>query len=291
MTRIHTGFTLSAITMIFTLFSATFAFASDHRYDYDYSYDYNYDYQNYDNSINHSFNAYDSYNDYGYYDYGYDDDYTYGYPYSSYANDYRYGSGYGNYDYDRNPECSISAYNSSGTYRYDNSVTLSWWSSDATSAYLSGYGNVNTSGSQVLYAPNASSYTLTVYGPGGSTSCSASNPHYYSSSYSDGSYGHRYGYVSNPTFTYPVYSYPYVSGSVYPTYPNYNYVQLSQTPYTGFDFGIVGNSLYWLAMILVAALGAYLIVYSHSGSYPRGFVREVAAAARNQVRAVKSLVK
>lgn len=304
MTRtLYKGFGVCIGAVLAVLTMSSLVFANEHRYDYDYSYDYDYNYQNYDNSINHSFNNYDGYNDYGYYDYDrYYDDYTYsyGYPYSNYAYSYPssydynnyYNSGYRSYDgysYGHRPTCSISTYRTSGTYRYDNSITVTWWSSGATSAYLSGVGSVNPSGSQVMYAPYTSSYTLTVSGPGGSTSCSASNPYYSSGSYYDHNY--RYGYVANPTFTYPVYSYPYVSGTVYPTYPAYNYVQLSQTPYTGFDFGIVGNSLYWLAMILVAALGAYLIVYSHSGAYPRMFVREVVQAARNQVRAVKSLVK
>ena len=40
-----------------------------------------------------------------------------------------------------------------------------------------------------------------------------------------------------------------------------SYVSLSQIPYTGFDFGPLGNALYWLALLSFAAAGAYLVVY------------------------------
>lgn len=263
------------------LFAASFAHASD-RYNYD---RYDYDYRSYDNSINHSFNTYDSFN----YSYGYPyANYAYAYPSYDYSGSYYDGYNYyGRHGYDE-PECSITAYDSNGSY-YGGAITLSWWSSDATSAYLSGVGSVSPSGTQTVYDA-AGSYTLTVYGPGGTSSCWVSNPRYDSGRYGHNGYNHhsQYGYVSNAAFTYPIYSYPYVSGTVYPTYTNY--VTLSQVPYTGFDFGTVGNSLYWLAMMLVAALGAYLIVYSHSGALPRAFVREVAVAARSQVRFVKKSI-
>jgi len=49
----------------------------------------------------------------------------------------------------------------------------------------------------------------------------------------------------------------------YPTYPTYHpqYVTLSQLPYTGYDFGILGNILYWTALALFALAAAYLVVY------------------------------
>jgi hypothetical protein len=274
------------------LFGASFAYASDNRDRYDHD-DYDNDYYSYDTSIRHSYNNYDSFN------------YTYGYPATNYSYaypSYNYGSyatyGYDNYgynsDYRRKPTCSISTMRTSGANPYDNRVTISWWSSNATSAYLSNYGSVNTSGSQTLSGAHYSSYTLTVTGPGGSTTCSASSPYYDSGTKHHGKYSHEYGhggYLSNPTFNYPIHSYPYVSGAVYPTLPTYQYVTLTQMPYTGFDLGVVGNSLYWLGMILIAAAGAYLIVYSHSGAMPRAFVREVSAAARNQLRLVRRIVR
>lgn len=207
------------------------------------------------------------------------------YDYRSYNGSYGYDNYGYNRDYNRKPTCSISTYRTSGNNPYDGSVTVTWWASNATNAYITGIGSVATAGSQVVYGTQYSSYTLTVSGPGGSTTCSASSPFY------DAGYKHKYhdnySYVSNPYFNYPVYTYPYAGGTVYPT----NYVTLSQVPYTGFDFGLLGNSLYWLAMILLAAAGAYLIVYSHSGAMPRVFAQEVAMAARNQIRFVKTIVR
>lgn len=262
-----------------------FASASDRydydRYDHNYGYSYDYDYPSYDNSIYHSFNNYGSFN------------HSYGYPYASYA--YPYASYYDYYnqngyrhDYYRRPTCSISTYRTSGANPYDGRVTVTWWSSNANYAYLSGVGSVATAGTQTMYGSQYSTFTLTVSGPGGSTSCSASSLYYDSSSGHRHGYKYAYNYVANPVFMYPVYSYPYVSGTVYPTY---HYVQLSQTPYTGFDFGPVGNAMYWLGMILAAALGAYYIVYSRAGAYSRAFAREVAAAARNHIRLVKAIVR
>lgn len=284
MTITHKVLLSSVVATFIALASFSAAFASD-RYDYDH---YDYDYRYYDNSIDHSFNNYDSFN------------YTYGYPSARYAYgnyDYNayYTSGYDNHgyknDHRRKPTCSITTYRSSGNNPYDGSVTVSWWSSNATSAYLSNVGAVNTSGSQVFNGGRYSNYTLTVSGPGGSTSCSASSPFYDSGSNHHKKYSHGgYNYVASPTFAQPVYSYPYVGSTIYTAAPT-TYVTLTQMPYTGFDLGAVGNSLYWLGMILVAALAAYAIVYSHSGMLPRSFAREVAVAARNQARAVKSLIK
>ena len=44
-------------------------------------------------------------------------------------------------------------------------------------------------------------------------------------------------------------------------------VRLTQIPYTGFDFGPLGNSIYWLALGLFAFSLAYLIVYSQTGFF------------------------
>lgn len=280
---LRTALAVPAIAAV--LFAATFAYASN-RYEYNRS---DYEYRYTDNSIDHSFNNYDSFN------------YTYGYPYSNVA--YSYPSHSGNYysgdyyndyysdrSYSRRPTCSVSTYRTNGNSRYDNSVTVTWWSSGATNAYLTGFGSVALSGSQTVSGYQQSTYTLTVSGPGGSTSCSATSPFYDAGTNHQYSYKHGVNYLSSPTFAYPVYSYPYSAGVVYTEAPT-NYVTLTQVPYTGFDFGTFGNSLYWLAMILVAMMGAYFIVYSHAGLLPRAFAREVGAAARNQVRLVKSLIK
>lgn len=265
MTRtFYQGFSVFAVAVV--LLCATSAFAHTNA---DYSYEYDYDY---DNSIHHSFNNYDSYNTY--YDHGYDS-----YAYDGY---YSYNSSYA-----YQPNCSITVNNSSGNYGYDRTITLAWSSSYATSAYLSGVGSVGTNGAQAIYYPYASSYTLTVYGPGGSASCSTNNPSYASQFYYDSP--RAYAHASNVSYAYPLYNYSAYATPTY-AYPAYT-VSLQQIPYTGFDYGTMGNAMYWLMMILVAVAGAYLIVYSHSGAYPRVFAREVAAAARNHLRVLRSFVR
>ncbi len=65
----------------------------------------------------------------------------------------------------------------------------------------------------------------------------------------------------NPTYTYPTYTQPAP------------YVALSQIPYTGFDYGPFGNSLYWIMLASIAVGGAYLLVYYRGGV--AGVIQEV----------------
>jgi hypothetical protein len=105
---------------------------------------------------------------------------------------------------------------------------LTWSSSGATSAWLSdGLGTVPINGSLVVRPNVSTSYTLTVSGYGGTNTCTT--------------------YVT-------------VSGGA-------PYVALSQIPYTGFDFGPVGNALYWFSLLAFAGAGAYLLVYFRGGAF------------------------
>lgn len=54
----------------------------------------------------------------------------------------------------------------------------------------------------------------------------------------------------------------YVAGYVAPA----PYVSLTQIPYTGFDFGPVGNAMYWVSLLAFAAAGAYLMIYYRGGA-------------------------
>jgi len=47
---------------------------------------------------------------------------------------------------------------------------------------------------------------------------------------------------------------------------NGSYVSLTQIPYTGFDFGIVGNAIYWMSLLAFASSLAYLALYYNSGA-------------------------
>ncbi len=46
---------------------------------------------------------------------------------------------------------------------------------------------------------------------------------------------------------------------------NGSYISLSQIPYTGFDFGILGNTIYWLSLLSFAVAAGYLVVYYKGG--------------------------
>ena len=226
----------------------------------------------YDNNYNnYNYNSYDGYNNYGF------NNYNSGYPYYNYSDSsYRYYDY--NYNYNYRPNCSITITNSSGSYGYDRYVTLAWSSSYATSAYISGVGSVGTNGAQAIYYPYSGSYTLTVYGPGGTASCVTQNQ--YSTQY----YNTYSPYTS--AYNYPTYTYPNTYAHPTYTYPTYS-VNLSQTPYTGFDYGPVGNAIYFLALALFAISGAYLAMYY----MPRlNLASEIAAAARNQIRFIRSRI-
>lgn len=137
------------------------------------------------------------------------------------------------------PSCTINhaltggyGYYTVGTVAY-----LSWTSQNATSAFLSNVGSVGVSGSQNVYPGYTTTYTLTVYGANGQTATCATtvNVNTYVPP------------IQPPTYIPPVVQQPYVA--------------LTQIPYTGFDFGPLGNMLYWLSLLGFAAAGAYLMVY------------------------------
>jgi hypothetical protein len=43
-------------------------------------------------------------------------------------------------------------------------------------------------------------------------------------------------------------------------------VSLTQIPYTGFDFGPMGNAMYWMSLLALALAGSYLLVYYRGGA-------------------------
>ena len=70
-----------------------------------------------------------------------------------------------------------------------------------------------------------------------------------------------------------VVDYVYPTTQTYPTYTTYRTpivasgVSLSQIPYTGFDFGPVGDAIYWMGLIAFAVAAAYLLVYYRGGAF------------------------
>lgn len=142
------------------------------------------------------------------------------------------------------PYCTINHALAGGSYNYgNNSAYLSWSSTNATSAYLSNVGSVETSGSRTVYPGHTTTYTLTVYGSNGtSATCSTTVQ----------------GYTYTPPVQPPVYIPPVVQQP---------YVSLTQIPYTGFDLGPIGNALYWAALIAFAFAGSYLMIYYRGGAF------------------------
>jgi hypothetical protein len=80
-----------------------------------------------------------------------------------------------------------------------------------------------------------------------------------------------FNYPQIPNTYQPVY--PYLqpqypvsySPPQYPQYASAASVPLSSIPYTGFDGGLIGNILFWLGLVSMSFMGAYLIVYYKGG--------------------------
>ncbi len=104
---------------------------------------------------------------------------------------------------------------------------LSWQSYGATSATLTNFGNVAPNGSLSIRPLSSANYVLTVYGGNGQTA------------------------TCNTLIT---------VGNTFPQ------VSLSQIPYTGFDFGTFGDSIYFAALALFALAAGYIIVYYKGGA-------------------------
>ncbi len=123
--------------------------------------------------------------------------------------------------YNNPPSCWISISNNN-QYDYNNSqATLSWGSSNATSAYINpNVGSVSTYGTRVVYVSGYQVYTMTVYNAQGqSATC------------------------QTQTTQIP----PYVA--------------LTQIPYTGIDLGGAGTMLYYFAILAFTVAAAYLAIY------------------------------
>lgn len=130
--------------------------------------------------------------------------------------------------YNNPPTCWITLtpqYGYGSSY-YNQAATLSWGSTNATSAYINpSIGSVSTSGSRTVYTDNYVTYTMTVYNSQGqSATCQTQS-----------------------TYVPPVYYPPQVA--------------LTQIPYTGLDLGTTDMVLYYLALLSFALAAGYLIVY------------------------------
>ncbi len=197
------------------------------------------------------------------------------------------------------PSCWITISNNN-QYNYNQQATLSWGSTNATSASINpSVGSVSTSGSQTIYTSGNQIYTMTVYNAQGQSATCQTSSYYQpgilsctitanpvniqngSSSYlSWTSTGASSAYLNdglgnvapNGSLTVrPENSRNYIltvigSNGAQQTCTTFlsvsgSYLPLNQIPYTGFDLGPIGNTMYWFALALFAVAAGYLIVY------------------------------
>jgi len=142
----------------------------------------------------------------------------------------------------QHPSCTLTA--NPTLVQLGQDVTLSWTSQNAVSAHLSNVGAVAPNGTLFVRPQSPTTYTLTVTSSTGQTAiCQTS--------------------VSVVT---PFAPPPQIPSTGVPLY---------QIPYTGFDFGPIGNATYWAALAAFALCGAYLTTYyaPHLYGNVRGTIR------------------
>lgn len=118
------------------------------------------------------------------------------------------------------------------------STVLAWTATGATSASLSdGIGSVSTSGTRSVSPASSRTYTLTITDAQGRTNTCATNVNV------------------GPNVT----------------------ITLNQVPYTGFDLGVFGNAMYFLALSAVSVGAAYMLFFHNGGAF--GFMFRPAGEA------------
>lgn len=138
------------------------------------------------------------------------------------------------------PTCEVTIAYNQQINGYPTSAKLSWHSQNASTAFLSPDNiAVPLNDTRTVYPTGYQRYAITVYGKGGSYTCEVTGS----------GQGTVYSGVA-PIYTYGT---PYV--------PIPAYVQLAQLPYTGFDFGPVGNTIYFSVLGLFALGAAYALLY------------------------------
>jgi hypothetical protein len=121
----------------------------------------------------------------------------YNYPYQNYYYPTNYYYPYQNNQYYYPaPTCSITySYTNNPGYwsggMYTQAIQLTWSSNYASNAYINGIGAVSPSGTRVVYPYGFTQYTMTVYGSGGSNTCST---YYQPAQYNQQPYWNQYNY-------------------------------------------------------------------------------------------------
>lgn len=170
---------------------------------------------------------------------------------------------------DRTPTCWIKA-SPNTVYHYGGRVNLSWESTDAEWAEITDLGVVPVDSTAGINVYTSKTYRMTVHNGSRSAECDT--------------FVNVVGEVRSNNTNYYGYNY----------YPQQsNYVLLTQIPYTGFDFGPVGNAIYWMTLATIAIAGAYLLIYQRGMSALASIpvVHDVIRAGRMQLRVARNLVR
>ncbi len=116
---------------------------------------------------------------------------------------------------------------------------------------------------------NYQTYTMTVYGPGGTATCQT----YSVPQISPPLYTQPPIYHAPPVYHQPVYHQP-IQVQI-PQRLAAAQIALTQIPYTGFGFGEFGTAMYWLSIVMIAALGAGALAYFRSDLFSVAGVRSL----------------
>lgn len=172
---------------------------------------------------------------------------------------------------DRTPACWIEARPNTVNY-YGGQLTLSWETTDADWAEITDIGRVDVDSDSIrIPVYTSKTYTMTVYNGDESAECDT----FVNIIGEHRSYGTNYpNYYYGQSYVQPI-----------------SYVSLTQIPYTGFDFGPLGNGVYWATLIALAVFSAYLLVYMSGlralASAP--VIDEAVRAGRMQVEMVRGM--
>lgn len=162
------------------------------------------------------------------------------------ASSTNYNYNHTDWRYHQRPICTVTLAYNAPINGYPTSAKLSWHSQNATTAYLSPDNvSVPLNDTRTVYPYGNTRYAITVHGKGGSYTCETWGT------------GTQTSYTNSWNQNY--YTYPNTYGT--PTYPQNQYVYISQLPYTGFDLGPVGNALYFSVLALFALGAAYALFF------------------------------
>jgi hypothetical protein len=159
--------------------------------------------------------------------YNYSGNYSYGYSNDQYFRPSNWNTGSNlyyaperTYSYPT-PQCTLSITTPNTYNGGEVTGTLSWTSTNASSAYVQGVGQVNPWSSISVYAYPGEVFTMTVTNPGGTSTCQTAYQ----------TYQQQYAYPSYPT-TYPTYNnYPTAYPTTYESSYQYQYGEGSGTTY------------------------------------------------------------